>query len=285
LSDDDAAASAPPPAIPIPPAVDPGPPPRPYPAIGQAVVLLLLFAAFAVGGGVFTAIATKKDSLARFLANGAFLVGALGAVAYVGFRRSGEPADRVFPLRPFSPRFLPALIVLLAGSLLLVAGLNVGLEKVWPKPASLREMERHLIGGEGSLTSALLVVAILGPIAEELLFRGVILQGFLRNYGARKAILASAALFALYHLNPWQMPLALVLGVLFGVWRVGTGSLWPSIVGHALTNSVPVMVAARSHHPARSAPDGSAVAWIFATALILLWLGDRLWRRARPSAA
>ena len=44
----------------------------------------------------------------------------------------------------------------------------------------------------------LLVAALIGPFAEELLFRGVI-YGFLRKYGALAAVFGSSALFVLAH--------------------------------------------------------------------------------------
>ena len=285
MTEDDAVASAGPPAMSISPPADPSPPPRAYPTIGQAVVLLLLFGLITVVGAILVAMMTERHSVARFLGSGAFLVGTIGFVTYVGFRRSGEAAGLVFPLRQVPARFERAVVVLLTGALLLSMGLTMGLERVWARPATMREMERRFLSGHGSLASAIVVIAVLGPIAEELLFRGLILRGFLRNYGTRKAILASAVLFALYHLNPWQMPGALVIGIVFGVWRVGTGSLWPSILGHVTANGVAILAsAAAQKHPLASAaanPDASVVAWILASALLLLGLGARLWSRAQ----
>jgi len=70
----------------------------------------------------------------------------------------------------------------------------------------------------------------------------VILGGFLRNYTPRKAIIASALLFALFHLNPWQFPVAFLSGVVLGWSVLVTGSLLPSLFGHALANSLRLLI-------------------------------------------
>lgn len=70
------------------------------------------------------------------------------------------------------------------------------------------------------------------PILEELMFRGGLQGALARRMAPAAAITLTAAVFALYHLQPIQMitafPLGLLLGWLF--WR--TGSLWPAIATH-----------------------------------------------------
>jgi len=79
-------------------------------------------------------------------------------------------------------------------------------------------------------------VAVVGPIVEELIFRGLILKGFRRNYNATTAILMSALLFALFHLNPWQFPATFVLGLLLGWVMIRTNNIILAIIGHSINN-------------------------------------------------
>ena len=58
--------------------------------------------------------------------------------------------------------------------------------------------------------------SVVAPVLEEMLFRGVILRGFLRQYSRTFAILWSATLFGIAHLNLYQMATALVLGIVSG---------------------------------------------------------------------
>ena len=61
------------------------------------------------------------------------------------------------------------------------------------------------------------VVGLLAPLAEELVFRGAVLRALLRwHKNAWVGIAISAALFAIIHVNPAQMPHAFLAGLLLG---------------------------------------------------------------------
>ena len=48
----------------------------------------------------------------------------------------------------------------------------------------------------------ILAIAIVGPVLEELLFRGAITKALLQQYSPAKAILIAAFLFGVFHINP-----------------------------------------------------------------------------------
>lgn len=48
------------------------------------------------------------------------------------------------------------------------------------------------------------VVVIIGPLLEEILYRGIILESFLKRYSPIQSIVFSSLLFALMHLNLYQ---------------------------------------------------------------------------------
>jgi hypothetical protein len=77
---------------------------------------------------------------------------------------------------------------------------------------------------------------VLGPICEELLFRGVLLKGLLRNYRPAVAIGQSALLFGIIHLNPAQSVGAFVIGLVLGWLYYRTHSLALCIGLHMLNN-------------------------------------------------
>lgn len=85
--------------------------------------------------------------------------------------------------------------------------------------------------------STIIMTVIIAPIAEELLFRGVILGGLSRISG-RFAIFMSAAMFGLMHGNLPQAFCAFVMGVLFGYAAVKTDSLVLPIAGHIMANLI-----------------------------------------------
>jgi uncharacterized protein len=87
-------------------------------------------------------------------------------------------------------------------------------------------------------------IALLAPLLEELIFRGVILDGFLKRYDPWKAILWSSFFFAVAHFNPWQFVSAFALGILIGWLYWKTRSLWPGIFVHFLNNAGAYIAAA-----------------------------------------
>lgn len=93
---------------------------------------------------------------------------------------------------------------------------------------------------ETDLTPTFLLVdcifaVILAPIAEELLFRGVILRR-LSTISQRFAIFVSAAIFGMMHGNFLQMVLGFIMGIVLGYAAVKTGSLILPIAGHMFIN-------------------------------------------------
>ncbi len=84
-------------------------------------------------------------------------------------------------------------------------------------------------------------LAFLGPLLEEVLFRGAI-QGLLMRFFGRPwpAIIVAALVFGVFHMNPVQIVYATLLGIVFGWIYYRTGSLMSVIVGHVLNNSLAV---------------------------------------------
>ncbi|MBR6001700.1 MAG: CPBP family intramembrane metalloprotease [Bacteroidales bacterium] len=94
----------------------------------------------------------------------------------------------------------------------------------------------------GTLWISAVSVVIMAPLFEEWMFRGMILRGLLRKMHPVWAIVISAFLFSLIHLNPWQGIPAFILGCVFGYVYWKTGNLWLTILMHATNNAIAVVV-------------------------------------------
>lgn len=82
-----------------------------------------------------------------------------------------------------------------------------------------------------------LVGCIIGPFAEELVFRGVI-YGFFRKWGIIIACCFSTLIFVFLHLNAPVIPLTQIIGgILFAVSYEHTKMLTTPITIHILGNS------------------------------------------------
>lgn len=81
-------------------------------------------------------------------------------------------------------------------------------------------------------------IVVITPIVEEILFRGFILAWLTLALGNLKGMIIASALFALVHLDLDVMPPIFVSGMLIAWLYMRTGSLWPPIAMHALSNAV-----------------------------------------------
>lgn len=89
----------------------------------------------------------------------------------------------------------------------------------------------------------LFALCVAAPLAEELLFRGVLLGWLSEKMGSAEAIVVSGILFAMAHTNwPDQLPLAF-LGVGLGLAYRRTASIWAPIAMHCAFNLSNVAIA------------------------------------------
>lgn len=70
-------------------------------------------------------------------------------------------------------------------------------------------------GSSNSGITMLLYAGIIGPVAEEIVFRGLVLKGF-QKYGKSFALICTSVIFGLGHLNPIQIGLAIPMGMILG---------------------------------------------------------------------
>lgn len=95
----------------------------------------------------------------------------------------------------------------------------------------------------------LLLAAGLGaPIAEELLFRGLLYTGIRTSpVGASGAAVVTSLLWASLHTeySGYGLALLVLFGLYFAWLREKTGSVWPAILAHGIYNSLVVLALAR----------------------------------------
>lgn len=81
-----------------------------------------------------------------------------------------------------------------------------------------------------------LFVAVIGPVIEELFFRGFAYKAFRSSFGPVWAMVGSAALFSVMHLNVIALVPIFLLGVYLAYLYEKTGSLVPAMTAHVLHN-------------------------------------------------
>lgn len=92
-------------------------------------------------------------------------------------------------------------------------------------------------GGPLSMFILLITGAILTPLSEEFVFRGVIANA-LNRYGPWAGIVGSAAIFGVVHGFTVILLDAFMVGVLVAYLFRKTGSIWPGVVVHIVYNGL-----------------------------------------------
>jgi len=135
-----------------------------------------------------------------------------------------------------------------------------------------------------------LMLCVVAPVLEELLLRGVVLQGLLRNFPNQPwiAIGQAALIFGIMHFNPPQSLATFLLGLLMGWLYYRTRSLWLCIGVHFLNNFFAFN--ALLHQKVEKATDDSVAAfgspWAYTAVVVLsaLVLCGLLWMVQRTTS-
>ena len=196
------------------------------------IKLILIFFGFQFLGGIVSSpilLFANEASSKTYLLGSTSCLGALFLIWYLLAKKKYIRIDGMtWSVRSAG---ILALTILLGFSFYYFAG---GINELAGLPNILEEE----FVGLSSTVLGVLGIVVLGPISEELLFRGAIL-GFLLTNGALKpkyAILISALIFGIIHMNPAQILYAFLLGLLLGRLYYQSGSLTLCIVIHVLLN-------------------------------------------------
>ena len=218
----------------------------PYPNLKQSVWLLILF--FLISAALGVPVAILGFILDQTLHGSPYVIWLLTLISFVlvavySKRRTDRTWRNVLQLRPVSWQLSLPLGVSIIG--LAIVGTDLGnlLRDLIPAPEIIVNALKELADKESPFGLAFYVMVVQAPLTEEVLFRGIILGGLLAHRTRNRAVVWSAVLFALFHGNPWQFPIALILGIVFASWVIQTGSLIPAIAGHALNNFLALTVA------------------------------------------
>lgn len=108
-----------------------------------------------------------------------------------------------------------------------------------------RESSSYLPDLTGAkIIPALLVIAVLPALFEELLFRGVILNSCEEGLGTVRTVLIVGFCFSLYHGSPEQTVYQFIAGCAFAFIAVRAGSIIPSVIMHFINNAIIVIFSA-----------------------------------------
>lgn len=119
--------------------------------------------------------------------------------------------------------------------------LSFVVSQLGPQPEGVKQVTEGIQGVKAFQTLA--VLGLLAPVAEELVFRGLLYGWLAGRWSNLVAFIVSSLAFAAAHTEPLHILMVLPLGLWFGWLRWRTGSLVPTIVAHIINNTIAVSAA------------------------------------------
>ena len=220
--------------------------PRPSPAQATLCFAVILASAYFISGYLGLSIWSLPLGHAAFI---------LGPPVLFALLLTSQPAKTLLLTRPRLADLGIAAVLALALNPL-VAELRPVVEALFPVPDAVRTILEQMMSKLPSVGIAVLVLAIVPAISEEVAFRGFILSGLRSEFRPWSSILISAFLFGFLHVLLslfGQLFNATLLGLVLGLMAVKMGSLWPCITFHAINNSLAILMGTMLEKPGYSA--------------------------------
>jgi len=118
------------------------------------------------------------------------------------------------------------------------------------------------------------LLIVIPPICEEVFFRGFLLSAFRRKRGVVPALIIVSVLFAVFHMVPAKFLTTGLIGLWLGYLVVATGSLYPAIIAHLVSNGTLFIF-----------PELQAYPWVTVLAVVVLGVVVYLLEKLRRESA
>ncbi len=204
------------------------------------IVLVSILSAFLAAGLVIGLSLSNPDSPQKFYTFISFIIGQafmlVPLVWFLIYRK--QPVLKRLRLNFVSYEILYLTIIFSFGVIVISDEIDRLIQFLIPAPDYILDLNGLLqpesLGGFILLFTAVVLIA---PLGEELLFRGF-LQQFLEKHwkDITRAILVTALLFAMIHMNPYWFIQIYFLGILLGFLAWKTGSVLPPLILHGMNN-------------------------------------------------
>ena len=149
---------------------------------------------------------------------------------------------QIFPVK-CKPKYYLIAVLLIFGLLFSLSHLNLLFIKFFKLfgyvPKKSQSYFPDVSGG--LIVPAIIVIAIIPAIFEEVMFRGLLLNCCWNGMGCIRAILVTGFCFSLFHGSPEQTVYQFIAGCAFAFLAVRSGSILPSILMHFINNALIVI--------------------------------------------
>jgi membrane protease YdiL (CAAX protease family) len=220
-------------------------------SMAQTIVMVIFAVLQALSEPIGSDLDSVMEFVQRLMTNGdmfsialiiSSLLGVGAAWLFIKLRR-GAGFKEYLALRAISLKT----VLVLIGVLIALFAVAIGIGQLMNSP----EQEDILTQAFYNTTfppAFWLAIGLIGPFFEEVLFRGFLFAGLLRSrLGAAWTIIITGLVFAMVHAVQYGIGVLVqifILGVVFGLVRWKTNSLWSSIILHAAWNTAQLVLLA-----------------------------------------
>lgn len=152
--------------------------------------------------------------------------------------RNGQLHRNTFRLNRLPASLLSGIVILSAGIAILFDAIDRILRMMIMIPEEYYQLDEKLTAQTPlEWLLVILAIGIIGPFAEELIFRGAYLKAAETDSGSwHWAVSATTIVFALIHGLPFLYFQILLIGIIFSLLTVGFNSVYPALILHIFIN-------------------------------------------------
>lgn len=210
------------------------------------IVFLSIISAFLTGGIITWLGMSYEESHQKIITFISFIVGqvlmVIPLIVYLKFKKLPLFHSVRFKVLKYST--IKPIILFSTGLIILSDEVDRIIQLFVPTPEYVLDLN-YLLKPDSFLGAILLFVAvvILAPLGEEIVFRGFLQQTLEKHWkDITRAILFTALIFSLIHMNPYWFVQIYFLGVILGFLAWKTKSIIAPLILHSLNNSMALLL-------------------------------------------
>ena len=210
------------------------------------IVFLSIFSAFLAGGIVTWFGVSYGESHQKIITFISFIVGqsimVVPLIIFLKFKKLPLFHSVRFKILEYGT--IKPIILFSTGLIILSDEVDRIIQHFIPPPEYVLDLN-HLLKPDSFLSAFLLFIAvvILAPLGEEIIFRGFLQQSLEKHWkDVTQAILFTALIFSLIHMNPYWFVQIYFLGVILGFLAWKTKSILAPLILHSLNNAMALLL-------------------------------------------
>ena len=242
------------------------------------IVFLSVISAF-LGGGIITWLGMSyAESYQKIITFISFIIGqslmVVPLILYLKFKKLSFFNSIRFKILKYNT--IKSVTLFSIGLIILSDEIDRIIQLFVPTPEYVLDLN-YLLKPDSFFSGVLLFIAvvILAPLGEEIIFRGFLQQTLEKQWkDTTRAILFTALIFSLIHMNPYWFIQIYFLGVILGFLAWKTKSILAPLILHSLNNSMALILSMLDlQQNSLYTWNGHVAPWILIFALFSIFFG------------